>query len=1091
MKTKLSFRLLALFLTLLILVSALPLSVFAIDNSTKGKSEVSAQADPVELSETKGVSIIPTGSEPIKPFIREVTELRDKYVKHFDNGDGTYEAITYGSAVHRKDANGEWQDIDNTLSLGGEKGKERFASADGRIFFTDTLEKDGVVWSISDNGYVISLSIAEADLRSNARADVKNHLSRSEALASAEKADDRDSVIRVDNRTTVLYRDVLPGVDLEYALFSNNVKESILVNAPGEKYEYAFKLALTGLIPKLIENGSILFCDEKDGEIVYSIPAPYMFDEKGAYSEDVWYTLENVEEGVYSLIVSASPEWINDSERVFPVVIDPTFTETSGTCDTFFSRIDETAKSTNYGGWSVMWLNNYETPFIKSTDMPVLPSGATVTNAQLFVSYYYYSGVTGSMTVSAHRANLSWSEYDDTWNTMSQNGLVTTLGLAVTPLDTEVLYTSSTYPQWVGFNITSAVQSWYNPGSLFSNNGIGLKRVSGNGSVILHARDAGNGYAAYFSVSYRPINGIYAVMNFDAGCFLKGTSPLLSGRTSYSPSERDSIFKFAYRAGTDDFVIRSMVDNSLIVYHNIPMHKPLAESVTANGVPVSDSNLTSTFTWKIGVHPDCSDGYRFAIWNVCGGQNYYLAAEETSYGYSITLTTNASAPGTEWCFLHEPDYDGKGVVPQTPVPQRMITGQTIDFDFTMYDYRAGINGPVTYNVSTLTGGTTNIATINTSTGVCTAVSPGTFRLRVSYPSAGRIWFYNIEVAPSYEGTFFIRNVEASNYGPFYMQADKYPSPNSDDVLKMYLFDGTSAQTSAQKWRIIHLGEQKYKIVLQSTGKALTAPVPTSTNGPMTQASYTGMDRQKWNIQKTEEGYYKLSPVSSPTKFVAISDGQQGVMGGRNVLLRSNLSNNMDEWELFNCSPDYSHLMIGNYTGDPDEHEIGIEVSSNYSDNGLNGNTYFNVRNSEAIYSLTHGESFVVQSHGEKTYVLLSGEETLSISDLNALSSNALGNNVFVLYAACLCGSESNNLVDATYAKGAQCVIGFTINIRWDESYVWTETFLLEMGQQGCSIEEAMSSADAAVQVAFPYRTSFTTSASNRYVLGNTQGVINP
>lgn len=899
MKTKLSFRLLALFLTLLILVSALPLSVFAIDNSTKGKSEVSAQADPVELSETKGVSIIPIGSEPIKPFIREVTELRDKYVKHFDNGDGTYEAITYGSAVHRKDANGEWQDIDNTLSLGGEKGKERFASADGRIFFTDTLEKDGVVWSISDNGYVISLSIAETDLRSNARADVKNHLSRSEALASAEKADDRDSVIRVDNRTTVLYRDVLPGVDLEYALFSNNVKESILVNAPGEKYEYAFKLALTGLIPKLIENGSILFCDEKDGEIVYSIPAPYMFDEKGAYSEDVWYTLENVEEGVYSLIVSASPEWINDSERVFPVVIDPTFTETSGTCDTFFSRIDETAKSTNYGGWSVMWLNNYETPFIKSTDMPELPSGATVTNAQLFVSYYYYSGVTGSMTVSAHRANRSWSEYDDTWNTMSQNGLVTTLGLAVTPLDTEVLYTSSTYPQWVGFNITSAVQSWYNPGSLFSNYGIGLKRVSGNGSVILHARDAGNGYAAYFSVSYRPFNGIYAVLNYQTGCFLKSGTSLISGQNSYYPDNRDSIFKFAYRASTDDFVIRSMLDNSRIVYHNNVTHLAQIASINMSGAPATDSNLPSAYAWNIAVHPNCTDGSRFAIWDVKGGKTYYLSAEETNGNYSVFLTTDVSDPGTEWCFLHEPDYDGKGVVSSTTIPGGMITGQTIDFNFTMYDYRPGINGPVTYSVSTLVGGTTNVATINTSTGVCTAVSPGIFRLGVSYPSAGQIWFYDIAVAPSYEGTFFIRNVEASNYGPFCMQADKYPSPNADDVLKIYLFDGTSGQ----KWSIIHLGNQQYKIVLQSTGKALTAPVPTATNGLMTQASYTGMDRQKWIIRETDEGYYKLSPVSSPTKFVAINDGQQGVMGGRYVLLRSNLSNNMDEWELIDCSPE--------------------------------------------------------------------------------------------------------------------------------------------------------------------------------------------
>ena len=143
---------------------------------------------------------------------------------------------------------------------------------------------------------------------------------------------------------------------------------------------------------------------------------------------------------------------------------------------------------------------------------------------------------------------------------------------------------------------------------------------------------------------------------------------------------------------------------------------------------------------------------------------------------------------------------------------------------------------------------------------------------------------------------------------------------------------------------------------------------------------------------------------------------------------------------------------------------------------------------EAIYSLTHGESFACITHGNKTSIALTDNGSLSISDLNALSSNALGNNVFVLYAACKCGSESNNLVDATYAKGAQCVIGFTIMILIDETNVWANEFLLEMGW-GSSIEDALSYADQEVEYQFRDRLTYTT--TSRYVLGNTQGEINP
>ena len=753
MKKHLSFRILALVLSLVFLVTALPLGIFANDEPGESNNESASLNEEAPSYRLEGVSFLPNDSESDADFPREITELREESVKHFDNGDGTYEAISYGFPVHRKNADGAWHDIDNSLTLREEKGAERYITSDARISFAPLTSQNGTLWTLSENGYGISLSLSGADLRSGASADVRNHLSREDQILAAKSADDRDAAVRVDNRSTVLYRNVFTDVDLEYTLIGNDVKETILVNDARENYEFSFRLSLFGLIPEMTDNGTILLLDAENGDAVYHIPAPYMTDAADAYSNEVRFLLSDLGDGEYSLIVSASDEWINDPERAFPVAIDPSVSDRSGTCDTYFGCDSDAHKSTIFGGSSVMYLSNMQTPFIKSTSMPVLPNGATVTNARLFVAYYYGSGVTNSTLVSAHRATRDWNENSDTWNSMSQYGADPSLGLVSTSLSETYLSTGSDYPKWADIDVTDAVQYWYN-GTRYANNynyGIGLKRVSGNFYVIFHTRNANNGCTPYFVVCYRPTNGIFALLNYDAGCFLKGTTPLLSGQDTCGPSDRSSFFKFAYRPNTDDYVIRSMVDNSLTVYHNTPMHRPLSESVTNNDVQVPDENLDVSFTWKIGVHPDYPDGSRFMIWNECAGQNYYLAAEATWYGYSIILTTSVTDPGTSWDFLEMSEYSGQGVEPDTSVPQQIGYGETVDFDFHMFDYRIGINGPVYYSVTDTDGTMTNRATINSQTGLLTAQQYGRIQLRVSYSGAPTTWIWEISIGGTFVG----------------------------------------------------------------------------------------------------------------------------------------------------------------------------------------------------------------------------------------------------------------------------------------------------------------------------------------------------
>ncbi|MBQ8566482.1 MAG: hypothetical protein IJ445_02715, partial [Clostridia bacterium] len=72
--------------------------------------------------------------------VKEVEELREENVKHFEMTDGTYKAVVYSDAVHRKDADGVWQDIDNTLEAVKENGNTEYSSSDGRIKFSKNIK---------------------------------------------------------------------------------------------------------------------------------------------------------------------------------------------------------------------------------------------------------------------------------------------------------------------------------------------------------------------------------------------------------------------------------------------------------------------------------------------------------------------------------------------------------------------------------------------------------------------------------------------------------------------------------------------------------------------------------------------------------------------------------------------------------------------------------------------------------------------------------------------------------------------------------------------------------------------------------------
>ena len=490
-----SYKLLAVILALSVLFSCLPMSIFAFDVPNESESLP-------DVNEAEAYS---------SDVIVEDESLREENVKHFRMPDGSYTAVAYNNPVHRKDSNGNWQDIDNRMNESTVKNKQAFVTADGRTVFSKKINSDdSTVFELSENGYSIKVSFANADIK-NTTAKLSNHATKYTPTSADDIETQYKKLKTIDNNTTVAYKNLLKGMTLEYVLSANDIKENIIVEKTNDSYAYTFIYELTGLTAVLNDDGSIVLLDETEQVPVYEIPAPYMYDANNATSDNVSYALSDLGNGTYELTVSADEAWINSSERAFPVVIDPSMTFEVDWGDTYISS---SAPNTNYGESEKLWISPVQITFLQFGDVPRLAEHVTVNSATLNLRYYYYIS-TGSLTVGAYRVTNNWTEYALTWNTANTKtnmGISTDQqGIAVLPAASSI---GSSTPGVATIDVTTLVQSWY---AGVMNYGVALKYEGGsNTSVILNSRETYSG--AYYEISYTPNsapieNDIYILKN--------------------------------------------------------------------------------------------------------------------------------------------------------------------------------------------------------------------------------------------------------------------------------------------------------------------------------------------------------------------------------------------------------------------------------------------------------------------------------------------------------------------------------------------------------------------------------------------------
>ena len=750
---------------LLIFVSPLSMAIYAIDDSVALEDDAVPSDDTVELLPQNEIGVEAKDQLQLQRELDDLTceieELRTANTKHFKMPDGSYQMIVYGDAVHRKNEEGLWQDIDNTLVLQNIKDIELYATTDGRLQFARDAMQTSELMTLAENGYTVSMALAPTTAGTaisslqpcpkSSPAHVDNHETREAQLSEKSGLSYIEKLTTLDHTTVVTYANAVQGADIEYVLSSNDIKENIIVKEKSNRYNYAFVLTLEGLTASL-ENEEIVLRDRESGQAVYVIPAPFMYDANGVLSYHVSYTLTAYEGGAYYLAVTPDDAWMNAEERAFPVTIDPSLIDIAQVSDAYVSS---TSPTSNYRSAHDLWVSNTAYTFYKFEE-PVLPANTNITSVTVKLPYYYQVTNNYYVSVGIYPVTSSWSETSVTWNAKPT--------ISSTCLDVVNVYAngaSQATPAYATFAVTEHADALLDSTRNF---GFALKREGGtNNSVIFVSKEAGT-MNAQMIVNYTGTHfpdGVYALSPMGTNTYVNTTIPaslgwVLQDTTSHtspplSAGNLSNLLKIAYRPATGDYVIRCMLANSVLMVPSQGNNAPILRHVEGG-----DSTISAAYTWNLVP----VDGFYY-ITCVFGSTTYYVRSRSNVHADILELTTNPNASGTKWAF-HQ--YTGNAIdgAPFGAFDDTLSINDAFQYKAYVSCSRIGYNGPISYSVQNTDGTATDKATINANTGVLQALKPGTIKVCVTYPGAPWIWYMRVSIGGTFVDGTIPMNLSSTN-----------------------------------------------------------------------------------------------------------------------------------------------------------------------------------------------------------------------------------------------------------------------------------------------------------------------------------------
>lgn len=343
---------------------------------------LSASAEGINstVSEISNISESETQQKTESPIVSEDITKRGENEKHFLCEDGSYIAVAYADAVHEKNAQNEWIEIDNTLVsennriennsesfhtsfsetanpvavlsanagellsnnvadnsesqlVSIESGEHRLSWSLSAASMLNTqqagqLQQQGCVLENTSNdspvlyqseqfiGALPAKHLYQHSLSSLSEAEIKNNINSQQEETNYQKT------IATKAVSSVLYQNAFGDkVDLQYTVAPSKIKEDVILRESSAFRSYTMNVDTNGLTAVKSENNTVEFL-KTDGTSVFTIQTPYMYDSADECSYDIDIIIEQTG-NIASVTYTPDSNWINSGERVYPITIDP------------------------------------------------------------------------------------------------------------------------------------------------------------------------------------------------------------------------------------------------------------------------------------------------------------------------------------------------------------------------------------------------------------------------------------------------------------------------------------------------------------------------------------------------------------------------------------------------------------------------------------------------------------------------------------------------------------------------------------------------------------------------------------------------
>ena len=822
----------------------------------------------------------------------------------------------------------EWEEIDNTLNtVETAEGENNYENKNSFLeySFPEDLDSDEAV-TISSGEHTIS--IKHLEISKNSKSQKKQKKSASKIKKTTDKY--MEALPLTDE---IVYNNTDENTNLEYEVGSLGIKENIvLTKKPNKHLQYKYFIASDTLQAVLNKDSSISFYvgdGTNEDDIIFYIPAPYMFDSNNVESYNILTTLDKTKDG-YILTYKPDSEWLRDKSRVYPVTIDPTVNAT----DTVISAY--TCTGGGYNDYVLSWEQQlkvgydrfmsptgYHETYVRFPFLPTIPSGCTVTSA--YISLCRRGGSSTSITIGTYKVLHDWNPGTLTYDTRpscDENMISSRLCSG----------NSGEYYDWY---ITDTVLEWYQKRNTY---GIRFSSLYSDDFISFHStRSTYTNMVPKLTINYTHSDDLDSD-NLSGATNMNSVGNRTTITRNLDHSNDTDCFKFTpTSSGNYDIFTTSNIDTVGVLYSGTAANSKIADNDDPSGFTFADfaitANLTAGHTYYVEVFSSNSDTGTFTLTVAKRDDHSNASGLATSVNLGISKSGTINYNGDEDWFVFNCTNGGL---------YNVYSSGSTDTVGALYELE---NGSLT------SVGQDNNGDLNDNFRINTNLKSNTkYYLQVKHSSTGTGNYYiHFEPALKTNVKYCLKNVRSGKY----LSVSQNMGAIQDD------FTGEGKQV----WSLEYVSDGAYRITNEQYENYYLRSLDNN-KVVVSQNEADNYWQQLWCLRYELSGGYSLNANSANyTKRAAVVDGSYAP--GAEIILTVGIPSiitDNGEWIFEEIKQDHYECFFDNVTVVGFNQFGGADIYGEYTITYLD---YQNQRKLISIVSEAYTNQYKVSSIAER------------------------------------------------------------------------------------------------------------------------------